>query len=109
MGAIVNVVVAREPRWEAMTVVEGKHDHATDALVVRRGDRVVLRVEGRSFLGLFGSSVDVWWDGDERGDAEVVSGEDALLLEPAQSPRRVAFVLRPNGAAHWTLRVEKLG
>ena len=109
MGAIVNVVVAREPRWEAMTVVEGTHDHATDALVVRRGDRVVLRVEGRSFLGLFGSSVDVWWDGDERGDAEVVSGEDAVLLEPAQSPRRVAFVLRPNGAAHWTLRVEKLG
>jgi hypothetical protein len=32
-----------------------------------------------------------------------------VLLEPADSPRRVAFTLRPDGSAYWVLRVEKIG
>lgn len=68
----------------------------------------MLAVDDTSFLGLLPAWVDVSWQGDANGRAEVASGEDALLLEPADSPRTVAFTLRPDGSAYWTLRIEKL-
>jgi hypothetical protein len=68
----------------------------------------VLSVENTSFLGLFGADVEVSWEGDASGSAEVGSGEDAVLVEPSDSQRTLAFDLRPDGDAYWTLRVEKL-
>jgi eukaryotic-like serine/threonine-protein kinase len=109
MGATVSVVVAREPRWEVVTSVDGTGDYTSDTLVVDSGDRVVLQVEDTSFLGLFGTHVDVSWDGDVTGTGEAGSGDEVVLLEPADAPRRVAFTLRPADSAYWTLRVEKIG
>ena len=70
--------------------------------------RVVLAVDNTSFLGLFSAYVDVSWAGDATDRIEVDAGQDALLLEPVDTPRTVAFTLRTHGSVHWTLRIEKL-
>ena len=108
IGTTVTVIVAREPRWEIVKSLDGSDGYSTEAILVDSGHRVVLAVDNTSFLGLFPAYVDVSWQGEATGSAEVGSGEDGLLLQPADAPRTVAFTISPDGSAHWTLRIEKL-
>jgi beta-lactam-binding protein with PASTA domain/predicted Ser/Thr protein kinase len=108
IGTTVTVVVAREPRWDVVRSADGNGDYATRPIVVEKNSRVVLAVDNTSFLGLFAASVDVSWAGDSSDRVEVDSGNAALLLEPVDERRTVAFTLRTHGSVRWTLRIEKL-
>jgi eukaryotic-like serine/threonine-protein kinase len=108
IGTTVTVIVAREPRWDVVRSADGHGDYATRPIVVETDSRVVIAVDNTSFLGLFPAHVDVSWAGDATDTIEVDAGEDALLLEPADIPRTVAFTLRTHGDVRWTLRIEEL-
>jgi eukaryotic-like serine/threonine-protein kinase len=106
VGSTVTVVVAREPRWETVREFHGEDDATTDEVSVPAGARVVLAAQNTSFLGYFDGSVDATWSGDDEGSDGVDSGSATVLVEPADSDRRIAFELDTHGHAQWELRVE---
>jgi hypothetical protein len=91
----------RIPRQRRGLVLVAAHDRRVVA-----GERCDPRPQlGR---GVEEEQVHVSLDRQRVQQAEVASGEGALLLESADSPRMVAFTLRPDGSAYWTLRIQKL-
>ena len=109
VGSTVTVVVAREPRWEALRSFDGEETAATDALTVPAGARVVVQAENTSFLGFLDGWVGASWTGDDEGSTEVDSGREAVVIEPADSERSIAFTLEPHGSVRWKLIVESVG
>jgi eukaryotic-like serine/threonine-protein kinase len=109
VGSTVTVLVAREPRWEAVQAFEGDESATTDALLVPAGARVVLVAQNTSFLGILEGWVGVGWSGDDEGAADVDSGRDTVLIEPADADRTVSFTLEPHGSVRWRLVVESIG
>jgi serine/threonine-protein kinase len=109
MGSTVTVVVAREPRWETVRAFEGEEDASTEPISVPAGARVVLVAHNTSFLGVLDGWVGADWSGDDDGSAEVDSGREAVIVEPADDERTIAFRLEPHGSVRWELAVEAAG
>jgi beta-lactam-binding protein with PASTA domain/predicted Ser/Thr protein kinase len=109
VGSTVTVVVAREPRWEAVQSFDGDDTASTDAIAVPAGARVVVHAENTSFLGILDGWVGVGWTGDDEGTTEIDSGHAAIVVEPADADRSVAFTLEPHGSVRWKLVVEAVG
>ena len=105
LGSTVTIVAAREPRWEAVTRLEGTEDADQD-VSVPAGARLVLTTTDTSPLGLFGGEVRVELSGDADGEADVAAGESIVLAEPSDSVRTIEVLLDVDGSAHWTLAVE---
>jgi serine/threonine-protein kinase len=106
LGSTVTLVVARAPRWEAVTRVEGTEDAEPEPFVVPAGARLVLTTVDTSPLGLFGGSVKIELGGDNKGDAEVSAGETLVLADASGEEREVEAELDVDGSVHWTLAVE---
>jgi serine/threonine-protein kinase len=109
VGSTVTVVVAREPRWEAVQAFEGEEDATTQPVSVPAGARVVLVAHNTSFLGVLDGWVGASWSGDDDGSAEVDSGRETVIVEPADDDRTIAFRLEPHGSVRWELVVEAAG
>jgi eukaryotic-like serine/threonine-protein kinase len=105
LGSTITIVVAREPRWEAVTRLEGTEDADQD-VSVPAGARLVLTTTDTSPLGLFGGDVQVELSGDADGEADIAAGEAIVLAEPSDSVRTIEVSLDVDGSAHWTLAVE---
>jgi serine/threonine-protein kinase len=106
LGSTVTLVVARAPRWEVVSRIEGTEDAEPDSIVVPAGARLVLTTVDTSPLGLFGGSVAVDLSGDGDGEAEVDAGEAIVLVDPSGVERTVEVGVDVDGSAHWTLAVE---
>jgi hypothetical protein len=109
VGSTVTIVVAREPRWEAVQSFDGDETASTEAIAVPAGARVVVHAENTSFLGILDGWVGVSWTGDDDGSTELDSGQAAVVVEPADTDRSVAFTLEPHGSVRWKLVVEAVG
>ena len=105
-GSTVTIVVAREPRWESSTSIDGTEDATPPPLVVPAGARLVLSTVDTSPLGLWGGKVDVELDGDAEGEAEVDAGGTLVLADVSDGDRTIEVSLDVDGSVHWTLAVE---
>jgi serine/threonine-protein kinase len=106
LGSTVTLVVARAPRWEILSRVEGTEDAEPAPFVVPRGARLVLTTVDTSPLGLWGGKVRVRVAGDSSGEAEVDAGEWIVLADPSGGARTIEVEVDVHGSAHWTLAVE---
>ena len=106
LGSTVTLVVARAPRWEILSRVEGTEDAEPAPFVVPRGARLVLTTVDTSPLGLWGGKVRVRVAGDSSGEAEVAAGEWIVLADPSDGERTIEVEVDVDGSAHWTLAVE---
>ena len=106
LGSTVTLLVARAPRWEALTRVEGTEDAEPEPFLVPAGARLVLTTVDTSPLGLFGGSVKVELSEDSEGDAEVSAGDSLVLSDTSQDERTIGVGLDVEGSVHWTLAVE---
>jgi serine/threonine-protein kinase len=106
LGSTVTVVVARAPRWEATSKVEGTEDAETEPFVVPAGARLVLRTVDSSPLGLWGGEVDVELSGDTEGEANVDAGETLVLADASDGDRTIGVSIDVDGSVHWELAVE---
>ena len=77
------LVVARAPRWEIVSRVEGTEDAEPAPFVIPPGARLVLTTVDTSPLGLWGGKVKVRVSGDSSGEAEVDAGEWIVLADPS--------------------------
>jgi serine/threonine-protein kinase len=102
----VTLVVARAPRWEIVSRVEGTEDAEPEPFVVPPGARLVLTTVDTSPLGLWGGNVEVRVSGDSSGEADVDAGEWIVLADPSSEERTIEVELDVDGSAHWTLSVE---
>jgi len=109
VGSTITVVVAREPQWVTARTFDGGSDATTDAIAVPSGARVVLLAHDDSWFGFGRGWVGAAWSGDEEGSTTIDAGDDAVLIEPSDTPRAVAFRLEPHGSTRWELRVETVG
>ncbi|HET9286945.1 MAG TPA: protein kinase [Gaiella sp.] len=105
LGSTVTVVVAREPRWEAISTTEGTED-AEQQVALPAGARLVLSTADTSPLGLWGGNVDVQLSGDTEGSAEIDAGEVIVLADASDGDRTIGVSVDVDGPAHWTLAVE---
>ena len=125
LGSTVTLIVARAPRWEALSRVEGTEDAEPESLVVPAGARLVLSTVDSSPLGLWGGSVDVTLgeasgEDDDRGNGkakgrdkgadlgqiEVAAGDSVVLIDVSGEERTVDVELDVDGSVHWALSVE---
>lgn len=106
LGSTVTLAVARAPRWEAITRLEGTEDAAPRQLEVPAGARLVLATTDTSPLGLFGGTVDVTLSGDATGSTEVDAGQSRVLAGGSEVDRAIAVAVDVHGSVHWTLAVE---
>ena len=106
LGSTVTLVVARAPRWEALSKIEGTEDVDPEPLVVPAGARLVLRTVDSSPLGLWGGRVDVELSGDGDGDVEMDAGETVVLSDMADAERTIGVEIDVDGSVHWALTVE---
>ncbi len=106
LGSTVTLVVARAPRWEALSKIEGTEDAEPESLVVPAGTRLVLRTVDSSPLGLFGGRIEVELSGDGEGKAEVDAGETVVLADVSEGDRTFDVEIDADGSVHWTLAVE---
>lgn len=106
LGSTVTIAVAREPRWEAITRLEGTEDAAPRSLAVPAGDRLVLETTDTSPLGLWGGKVAVELSGSSSGATEVDAGQSIVLADASDGDRTIAVAVNVHGSAHWTLAVE---
>jgi beta-lactam-binding protein with PASTA domain len=106
LGSTVTLVVARAPRWEAVTRVEGTEDAEPTASVVPAGGRLVLSTVDTSPLGLWGGSVGVRLSGDGEGETEIDAGETIVLAEASDRERTIEVDIDVDGSAHWALSVQ---
>lgn len=106
LGSTVRVAVARAPRWEAITSLEGTEDAAPQRLDVPAGARLVLATADTSPLGLWGGTVAVQLSGDSEGATEVDAGDSTVLADAVRDDRTIAVAVDVHGSAHWTLAVE---
>ena len=109
VGSTITVVVAREPQWMTARSFDGEEDATTDTISVPAGARVVLVAHDTSWFGFGRGWVGAAWSGDESGATTIDAGDDAVLVEPANSGRAIAFRLEPHGSTRWELRVETVG
>jgi eukaryotic-like serine/threonine-protein kinase len=105
LGSTVTIVVAREPRWEAISTVEGTED-AEQQVALPAGARLVLSTADTSPLGLWGGNVDVELSGDTEGSAEIDAGDVIVLADASDGDRTIGVSVDVDGPAHWTLAVE---
>jgi serine/threonine-protein kinase len=105
LGSTVTIVVAREPRWEAISTTEGTED-AEQQVSLPAGARLVLSAVDTSPLGLWGGDVDVELDGDIEGSTDVDPGGAVVLADPSDGDRTIDVSVDVAGPAHWTLAVE---
>jgi eukaryotic-like serine/threonine-protein kinase len=108
LGSTVTIAVARAPRWEAISTVEGTEDTEPEPLVVPAGARLVLTTVDTSPLGLWGGRVKVKVDHGHagNGEAEVGSGEAIVIADVSDVERTIDVELDVDGPVHWTLAVE---
>ena len=106
LGSTVTLVVARAPRWEAVSTLEGTEDAEPESLVVPAGARLVLSTVDSSPLGLWGGRVDVELSGDGEGKAEVGAGETIVLADVSDGDRTFDVEIDADGSVHWALTVE---
>ena len=115
IGTTVTIAVARAPRWEPITRLEGTEDASQEAIAVPAGARLALVTTDTSPLGLWGGSVHVRVGG-ENGDeghghgeisTKVDAGQSIVLADPAPSDRAFAVEIDVHGSAHWILEVEE--
>ncbi len=106
LGSTVTLVVARAPRWEAVTRVEGTEDAEPPAFVVPAGGRLVLSTVDTSPLGLWGGSVGVRLSGNGEGETEIHAGETIVLADASEGERTIEVDIDVDGSAHWALAVE---
>ena len=106
LGSTVTVVVARAPRWEAVSHVEGTEDAEPEPFSVPAGARLVLKTVDTSPLGLWGGRVKVEVSGDSEGESEIDAGDSIVLTDASDAARTVAVAVDVDGSAHWTLAVE---
>ena len=106
LGSTVTLVVARAPRWEALSTIEGTEDAEPESLVVPAGTRLVLSTVDSSPLGLFGGRIEVELSGDGEGKAEVDAGETIVLADVSEGDRTFDVEIDADGSVHWTLAVE---
>ena len=106
LGSTVTIAVAREPRWEPVTRLEGTEDAAPSPIEVPAGARLVLSTTDTSPLGLWGGKVAVELSGDSEGSTEVDAGETMVLADASDGDRTIAVAVDVHGSAHWTLSVE---
>jgi serine/threonine-protein kinase len=106
LGSTVTLVVARPPRWETVSRVEGTEDAEPSAFVVPAGARLVMSTVDTSPLGLFGGRVKVELSGDAKGKAKVHAGDALILAEPTAGERTIEVEVDVDGSAHWALSVE---
>ena len=106
LGSTVTITVAREPRWEAITRLEGTEDAAPRPIDVPAGARLVLDTVDTSPLGLWGGKVAVQLSGDTQGSTEVDAGQSIVLADASDGDRTIAVAIDVHGPAHWTLAVE---
>jgi len=105
LGSKVTVAVARAPRWEAVTRLEGTEDAPARSLEVPAGARLVLSTIDTSPLGLWGGTVAVQLSGDAEGSAEVDAGKSVVLASGSDGDRTLSVAVDVHGSAHWTLAV----
>jgi eukaryotic-like serine/threonine-protein kinase len=106
LGSTVTIAVAREPRWEPVTRLEGTEDAAPSPIEVPAGARLTLSTTDTSPLGLWGGKVAVELSGDSRGSTEIDAGESIVLADASDADRSIAVAVDVHGSAHWTLSVE---
>ncbi len=106
LGSTITLLVARAPRWEIQSRVEGTEDAEPAPFVVPAGARLVLTTVDTSPLGLWGGKVRVRVSGDSSGEAEVDAGDWIVLADPSDGVRTIAVDVDVHGSAHWTLSVE---
>ena len=106
VGATVTVVVARAPRWEAVSQVESTEDADEQVMTVPAETRLVLVTDDTSPLELFGGKIEVEWSGDESGKTKLRAGEAIVLLDATDHDRTVSVRVDVDGATHWRLAVE---
>jgi hypothetical protein len=106
LGSTVTIAVAREPRWEPVTRLEGTEDASPPAIQVPAGARLVLSTTDTSPLGLWGGRVAVELSGDSEGSTEIDAGETIVLADASDGDRTIAVAVDVHGSAHWTLAVE---
>ncbi|HEX6724908.1 MAG TPA: protein kinase, partial [Gaiella sp.] len=75
VGSTVTIAVAREPRWEPVTRLEGTEDASPSPIEVPAGARLVLSTIDTSPLGLWGGKVAVELSGDSEGSTEIDAGQ----------------------------------
>jgi serine/threonine-protein kinase len=105
LGSTITIVVAREPRWEAISTVEGTED-ADQQVALPVGARLVLSTADTSPLGLWGGKVKVELSGDTEGSTEIDAGEVIVLADASDEDRTIGVSVDVDGSAHWTLAVE---
>jgi eukaryotic-like serine/threonine-protein kinase len=106
VGSTVTIAVAREPRWEAVTRLEGTEDASPRAVDVPAGARLVLATTDTSPLGLWGGKVAVSLTGDVNGSTEIDAGQSIVLADPSDGDRTITVAIDVHGSAHWTVAVE---
>ena len=106
IGSTITVVVAREPRWEAISQAEGTEDAAPEPIAVPAGARLVLSTTDTSPLGLWGGTVRVDVSGDTEGSSEIHAGESIVLADASDGERTITVAVDVSGSAHWALAVE---
>jgi beta-lactam-binding protein with PASTA domain len=106
IGSTITIVVARDPRWESITRVEGTEDADPEPFVVPAGARLVLSTVDSSPLGLWGGRVKVELDGDSEGETELDAGETAVLADASDGERTIGIGIDVDGSVHWALTVE---
>jgi beta-lactam-binding protein with PASTA domain len=106
LGSTVTIAVAREPRWEATSRVEGTEDAEPAPFAVPAGARLVLTTVDTSPLGLWGGRVKIELSGDAEGEAEVGAGETLVLADASDGDRTIGVSVDVHGSVHWTLAVE---
>jgi len=106
LGSTVTLAVARAPRWEPITRLEGTEDASSQAVEVPSGARLVLLTTDTSPLGLWGGTVAVELSGGAEGATEIDAGESTVLADPSDGDRTIAAAVDVHGSAHWTLSVE---
>jgi len=106
IGSTVTVTVARKPRWEPVSRLEGTEDAASRPIEVPAGARLVLSTTDTSPLGLWGGTVAVELSGDTQGSTEIDAGQSIVLADTSDGDRTIGVTVDVHGSAHWTLAVE---
>jgi serine/threonine-protein kinase len=106
LGSTVTIAVAREPRWEPITRLEGTEDAAPSPIEVPAGARLALSTTDTSPLGLWGGKVAVELSGDSEGSTEIDAGESMVLADASDGDQTISVAVDVHGSAHWTLSVE---
>ena len=107
LGSTVTLVVAREPRWEAVDVDRrhrGRGAAAARSSRRARGSCSRPTTHRRSASGAARSTSEL--GGDAEGDAEVDAGDTLVLADVSDADRTIEVSLDVDGSVHWSLAVQ---